>query len=73
MNANSKWQKRINKEYNAGFDSGIKHDINDPLCRDNERKIKTGIVSRDILVRVYWQGYFDAIHGYMRNAIQYPA
>lgn len=69
---NNPTHKRISKEYNAGFDSGLKHNASDPLCRDNERKIKTGIVSRDILVRVYWQGYYDAINGYMRNTIQYP-
>lgn len=72
MNTKNPSHKLISREYNAGFDSGVKHDISDPLCRDNERKIKTGIVSRDILVRVYWQGYLDAINGYMRNTIQYP-
>jgi ribosome modulation factor len=59
--------KRIGREYHAGFNSGIKHDISNPLCRDNERKVKTGIVSRDVLVKAFWQGYYDAIHGFMRN------
>ena len=54
--------KKINsKEFKAGYKSGILHDINDSLCRDNIRKMELGKMALELAVQSYWQGYSAAL------------
>jgi hypothetical protein len=52
--------KRTKKtEFEAGRQSGLLHDYNDRLCRDNERKMNHALSDKTtpVLIRVYWEGY----------------
>lgn len=73
--------KRLRQEYNAGFDSGQHHNTGlltskwAPLYKENERKMLAGIKDFNFpMIKVYWQGYYDAMNGYGRNNnnILYP-
>ena len=57
----------ILREYNSGYNSGMKHDSTDFLCLQNLEKCAVGVHSTEVLVKAYWQGYFDAVHGWVRN------
>ena len=70
--------RTVRREYNAGFDSGTsqKADLQSEstpanmrfLINENvNRKMISGCKDEYPLVRAYWQGYYDAIQGFMRN------
>ncbi len=68
--------KKDLKEYNAGYDSGQLHGTPIPgvsaetshvLSRESLVKMEKGRKDEAPLIRAFWQGYFDAYHGYLRN------
>lgn len=55
----------IKSEYNAGYDKAL-------VCwNPDHKKIALGIKNSNVLIRVYWQGYKDALSGYSRNTINF--
>lgn len=55
----------LEKEFGAGYTSGFQHDSNDPLCRDNIRKMESGVNAEEPAVKSYWLGYRAAIRDQM--------
>ena len=72
--------RTVLREYNAGYDSGLnqKAALQSEATTSNmlvliqenmNSKMPIGIKSDYPLVRAYWQGYYDAMQGWHRNAV----
>lgn len=57
------------REYNKGFDYGLTVKIHEKILAELKPQMLTAIgLVTNLRVKAYWQGYYDAIHGYMRNS-----
>ena len=56
-------------QYNRGFDYGMLCRTNKKILEDNEPKMMAWIKDEEHLGgKAYWQGYYDAVQGWMRNS-----
>ena len=51
----------FNQIYNEGKKSGLLHFEPGLPTKDNEAKIKTGIISGETRIKAYWLGYKDGM------------
>jgi hypothetical protein len=51
----------MKRDYEEGYKSGVLHDDENILCRENLIKMESGIKSEYNYIRDYWQGYKDGL------------
>lgn len=55
-------KRTYQSEYKKGFKNGLLYD-GSFLCKENERKMVTGIANENPLISAYWNGYKTALEG----------